>query len=44
MEWLVKYEVYGVLFMIALLVLWIIPLVMNPFVRFIDGFVWMIVR
>jgi len=44
MEWLIKYEVYGILFMIALLVLWIIPLVMNPFVAFIDDFVQMIVR
>ncbi|ABV33913.1 peptidase M50 [Pseudothermotoga lettingae TMO] len=35
-EWYLKYEVYGVLFMLALLVLWIMPLVMNPFVDFID--------
>ncbi|MCD6550652.1 site-2 protease family protein [Thermotoga sp.] len=44
MEWLIKYEVYGILFMLALLVLWIIPLVMNPFVTFIDNLVQMIVR
>ncbi|MEJ5228573.1 MAG: site-2 protease family protein [Pseudothermotoga sp.] len=35
-EWYLKYEVYGVLFLLALLVLWIIPLVMSPFVNFID--------
>ncbi len=36
--WIVKYEVYGVLFMLALLTLWILPLMMSPFVRVIDSF------
>ncbi len=35
-EWYLKYEVYGVLFMLALLFLWIMPLIMNPFVKFIE--------
>lgn len=35
-EWYLKYEVYGVLFMLALLFLWIMPLIMNPIVQFIE--------
>ncbi|MFN3283402.1 MAG: site-2 protease family protein [Pseudothermotoga sp.] len=35
-EWYLKYEVYGVLFLLALVVLWIVPLVMSPFMNFID--------
>ncbi len=35
-EWYLKYEVYGILFMLSLLVLWILPLIMSPFVKFID--------
>ncbi len=35
-EWYLKYEVYGTLFMLALLALWIIPMVMDPFVNFIE--------
>jgi len=35
-EWYLKYEVYGVLFMLALLFLWIMPLIMNPLVKFIE--------
>ncbi|MGB9790251.1 site-2 protease family protein [Thermotoga caldifontis] len=35
-EWYMKYEVYGVLFMLALLFLWIMPLIMNPFIHFIE--------
>lgn len=37
-EWYLKYEVYGVLFLLALVVLWIMPLVMSPFVNFINKF------
>ncbi len=37
-SWIVKYEVYGVLFLLALLVLWILPLMMSPFVKMIDTF------
>ena len=37
--WIVKYEVYGVLFLLALLVLWILPLMMNPFLSIIESFV-----
>ncbi|SHH18901.1 Zn-dependent protease (includes SpoIVFB) [Thermosipho atlanticus DSM 15807] len=36
-EWYVKYEVYGILFMLALLFIWILPLVMSPFVAFIEN-------
>lgn len=35
-EWYLKYEVYGTLFLLALLFLWIMPLIMNPFVQFIE--------
>ncbi len=35
-EWYLKYEVYGTLFMLALLLLWIMPMVMDPFVNFIE--------
>ncbi len=35
-EWYIKYEVYGILFMLALLVLWILPLIMNPFVNMLN--------
>ncbi|AEH50612.1 peptidase M50 [Pseudothermotoga thermarum DSM 5069] len=35
-EWYLKYEVYGTLFMLALVVLWIMPMVMDPFVSFIE--------
>jgi len=35
-EWYLKYEVYGILFLLALVVLWIMPLVMSPFVNFVD--------
>ncbi|HBT38965.1 MAG: Peptidase M50 [Thermotoga sp. 50_1627] len=35
-EWYLKYEVYGVLFMLALLFLWVMPLIMDPFVHFIE--------
>ena len=38
-EWYMKYEVYGIFFMLALLVFWILPLIMNPFVVFINGIV-----
>ena len=43
-EWYMKYEIYGILFLLALVFLWIMPLVMNPFVNFIDNFVNTIVR
>jgi len=43
-EWYMKYEVYGILFLLALVLLWIMPLVMTPFVDFIDNFVNTIVR
>jgi len=42
--WYVKYEVYGILFLLALLVLWIMPLVMNPFVEVINDLVDAIAR
>jgi len=35
-EWYLKYEIYGVLFMLALVALWIMRLVMNPFIQFIE--------
>ncbi len=38
-EWYLKYEVYGVLFMLGILLLWILPLMMHPFVTFIDSIV-----
>ncbi len=38
-SWIVKYEVYGTLFLLALLVLWILPLMMDPFVNMINSFV-----
>ncbi len=43
-EWYMKYEVYGILFLLALVFLWIMPLVMTPFVGFIDSFLNTIVR
>jgi len=36
MEWYVKYQIYGILFMLGILVLWILPIMMNPFVKFFD--------
>ncbi|HOK88177.1 MAG TPA: site-2 protease family protein [Fervidobacterium sp.] len=36
-EWYLKYNFYGVLFMIGLLVLWILPMIMHPFVIFITN-------
>ncbi len=38
-EWYMKYEIYGVFFMLALLLLWILPLMMNPLVEFTNGIV-----
>ncbi len=35
-EWYLKYEIYGTLFMLSMLVLWILPLMMHPFVNIID--------
>ena len=36
-DWYIKYEVYGILFMLALLVLWILPLMMSPFVSILNN-------
>ncbi|MDK2886276.1 MAG: hypothetical protein PWP54_834 [Thermosipho sp. (in: thermotogales)] len=36
-EWYLKYEVYGILFMLGLLIIWILPLIMSPFVNFIEN-------
>ncbi|UXF01303.1 peptidase M50 [Fervidobacterium riparium] len=34
-EWYIKFNVYGIIFMLGLLVLWILPLIMQPLVIFI---------
>ncbi len=38
-SWVMKYEVYGTLFLLSLLALWILPLMMDPFVKMINSFV-----
>lgn len=35
-DWYLKYEIYGILFLLGLLLVWILPLVMSPFVSFIE--------
>jgi len=36
-EWYLKFNFYGVIFMIGLLVLWILPMIMHPFVIIITN-------
>ncbi|ABR31216.1 peptidase M50 [Thermosipho melanesiensis] len=36
-DWYIKYEIYGILFLLGILLLWILPLIMQPFVYFIDS-------
>lgn len=36
-DWYVKYEIYGILFLLGLLIIWILPMIMDPFVGFIDN-------
>ena len=43
-QWYVKYEVYGILFMLGLLLVWILPLIMSPFVSFIENLTYFIIN
>ncbi|WP_448378868.1 site-2 protease family protein [Fervidobacterium sp.] len=36
-EWYIKFNFYGILFMLGLLVLWILPMIMHPLVIFITN-------
>ncbi|QTA37338.1 site-2 protease family protein [Thermosipho ferrireducens] len=36
-DWYIKYEVYGVLFLLGLLLLWVLPLIMSPFINVIES-------
>ncbi|AMW33761.1 site-2 protease family protein [Fervidobacterium islandicum] len=36
-EWYIKFQFYGILFMLGLLVLWILPMIMHPLVIFITN-------
>ncbi|WP_126992197.1 site-2 protease family protein [Thermosipho globiformans] len=35
-DWYIKYEVYGILFLLGMLLIWILPMIMEPFVNFIN--------
>ncbi|MBT1247479.1 MULTISPECIES: site-2 protease family protein [unclassified Thermosipho (in: thermotogales)] len=36
-DWYIKYEIYGILFLLGILLLWILPLIMEPFVILINN-------